>query len=109
MIDSNSSNVTIFDITNPATPVSLTSGNATTGTLTANANATGGLAWGNVIDNLDSTYTATLYAMNTNQGVQAFSVTMTAVPEPASWSMVFAAAGLGLAGLRRTGSFGRRT
>jgi hypothetical protein len=109
VIDSNSSNVTIFDITNPATPVSLTSGNATTGTLTANGNGTGGLAWGNVIDNLDSTYTATLYAMNTNQGVQAFSVTMTAVPEPASWSMVFAAAGLGLAGLRRTGSFGRRT
>lgn len=71
------SHVSIYDATNPAAPVYLTAANNTTGTLTSNANGTGQLAWaysgtGN---------TATLYTMSSNQGIQAFTVT---VPEPAS-------------------------
>jgi len=46
----------------------------TSGTPTANGNGVGELAWGPVTGN-----TATLYAMSTNQGIQAFLVT---VPEP---------------------------
>lgn len=70
-VDTNSSNVFVYDISNPASPYLLTVGNATSGTLSANANATGGCAWGPVSGN-----TATLYAMSSNQGVQAFSVTV---------------------------------
>ncbi len=71
VIDSNSSLVQVFDISNPSSPVLLTSGNATTGTLLANVNGTGGVAWGAIAGN-----TADLYAMNSNQGLQAFSVTI---------------------------------
>jgi len=69
VIDSKSSIVTIFDITNPATPTVLTSGTTTSGTLTSNPNATGSVQWGTISGN-----TATLFAMNTSQGIQAFSV-----------------------------------
>jgi hypothetical protein len=71
------SHVSIYDISNPLTPVLLGSGNNTSGTLTANANGVGELAWGPVTGN-----SATLYAMNTNQGIQAFVVTIPPVPEP---------------------------
>ena len=66
--------VSIYDISNPLTPVLLGSANNTSGTPTANGNGVGELAWGPVTGN-----TATLYAMSTNQGIQAFLVT---VPEP---------------------------
>lgn len=68
------SHVSIYDITNPLTPVFLGSANNTSGTLVANTNGVGELAWGPVVGN-----TATLYAMNSNQGIEAFIVT---VPEP---------------------------
>lgn len=71
VIDSNSALVSIFDVSVPGAASLLVSANATTGTLTANANATGQVAWGPISGN-----TATLYAMNTNQGIQAFSVTI---------------------------------
>jgi hypothetical protein len=73
-VDSNSSTVFIYDITDPSAPSLLVSGNATTGTLSANANGTGGCGWGAI--NGD---TGTLYAMSSNQGIQAFTVT---VPPP---------------------------
>jgi hypothetical protein len=66
--------VSIYDISNPLTPVFLGSANNTSGVLTANGNGVGELAWGPAVGN-----TATLYAMSTNQGIQAFLVT---VPEP---------------------------
>ena len=66
--------VSIYDITNPAAPIFLGSANNTSGSLTPNTNGVGELAWGPVTGN-----TATLYAMSTNQGIQAFIVT---VPEP---------------------------
>ncbi|MDX2116811.1 MAG: hypothetical protein SFY96_01365 [Planctomycetota bacterium] len=85
--------VYIYDVTDPTTPVSLfafgawTSGNAA---LAANGNASGSVAWG-AIDNINQT--ATLYAMNSNQGIQAFTFT---VPAPGT------AALMGLAGLVAT-------
>lgn len=75
VIDSNSSQVQVFNITNPAAPVLVASANNTSGTLTANGNATGSVAFGNI-----TASGATLYAMNSNQGIQAFE--LSGVPEP---------------------------
>jgi hypothetical protein len=83
------SHVSIYDATDPSNPVWLGSGNTTSGTLTANANGTGELAWGAVTANADGTVSEALYAMSSNQGIEAFIVT---IPEPAS-------AGLTLLGL----------
>jgi hypothetical protein len=76
------SHVSIYDVTDPSAPIYLASGNNTAGSLTANGNGTGQVAWGDVVDNGNGTLTRTLYAMSTNQGIQAFKVTL--VPEPAS-------------------------
>lgn len=66
-IDTVTSQVTVLDLTDPTAPVVLAQANNTTGPLTANGNATGAVAWGAILGN-----TATLYAMSTNQGIQAF-------------------------------------
>jgi len=76
--------VRIYDVTDPAAPVLLGSGNATSGTLSVNDHRTGELAWGDVTQNADGTATAKLYAMSSNQGIQAFLV---AVPEPTVFSL----------------------
>jgi hypothetical protein len=76
------SHVSVYDVTDPSAPVYLASGNNTSGTLTANGNGTGQIAWGDVVNNGNGTLSRTLYAMSTNQGIQAFKVTL--VPEPAS-------------------------
>lgn len=83
VVDSNSSLVQIFNITNPAAPVLFDSANATSGALTANGNGVGNVQWGAIVGD-----TATLYAMSANQGIQAFSF---AIPEPASLSLLAAA------------------
>jgi hypothetical protein len=82
----------IYDLTDPLNPVLLLTANNTSGTLTANANGTGAVAWGAVTATPDGSVTAALYGMSSNQGIQAFLVT---IPEPASVS-IFA---LGLAAL----------
>jgi hypothetical protein len=69
------SHVSVYDVTNPAAPVYLASGNNTSGTLTANGNGTGQVAWGDVY-NGDF---INLYGMSSNQGIQAFQIE---VPEP---------------------------
>jgi hypothetical protein len=86
------SHVSLYDVTDPTDPVYLASGNNTTGTLTANANATGELAWGAPTVNGDGTISDDLYCMSSNQGIQAFVVT---VPEPGAFSLM----ALGLGGL----------
>lgn len=83
-IDTTSSLVRVYDMTDIANPVLLTSGNLTTGTLAGNGNGSAAIAWGNISGN-----TATLYAMSTNQGIQAFTVV---VPEPAALGLLAPAA-----------------
>jgi hypothetical protein len=85
------SHVSIYDVTDPTNPVWLASGNNTSGTLTANGNGTGELAW-----NITGANTAILYGLSSNQGIQAFGVT---IPEPGS--MALAALGLMFAGCWR--------
>ncbi len=79
------SHVTIYDASDPAAPVYLASANNTSGTLTANGNGTGQIAWGAITNNPDGSVSRTLYTMSTNQGIQAFVVT---VPEPATLSLL---------------------
>lgn len=86
------SHVSLYDATDPANPVWLVSGNNTSGTLTANGNGTGALAWGDATINGDGTANIPLYAMSSNQGIQAFIVT---VPEPG----IFALSAMGLGAL----------
>jgi hypothetical protein len=83
-------------MSDPSNPIYLASRNNTSGTLTANSNGTGELAWGNVTYNADGTWSETLYAMSSNQGIQAFIVT---VPEPGVGSLSLL--GLAVYGLLR--------
>ena len=77
------SHVSLYDLSNPGAPVYLASGNNTVSPA-ANANGTGQLAWGAITDNGDGTSSALLYAMSTNQGIQAFTVL---VPEPSTMAL----------------------
>lgn len=90
------SHVSIYDVSDPAAPVYIASKNNTSGTLTANANGSGALAWGETTVNGDGTISRILYAMSTNQGIQAFVVT---VPEPGTATLV--AMVMGLVAFRR--------
>ena len=72
------SHVTLYDLADPVNPTLWAQANATSGTLPADAHNTGAIAWGDITGN-----TATLYAMATDQGIQAFVVTVP-VPAPAS-------------------------
>lgn len=95
-VDTNGSTVSLFDITDPTTPVFKASGNATVGTPNQNLNASGGVGWGPYLGN--DQYL--LYALNTNNGIQAFTVNL--VPEPSTWALLATGVGLsGLAGVRR--------
>jgi hypothetical protein len=85
------SHVSIYDVTDPTNPLWIASANNTSGTLTANGNGTGELAWGDIVGN-----TAHLWAMSSNQGIQAFIVT---IPEPGS--LVLTALGVGVLVLYR--------
>jgi hypothetical protein len=67
------SHVSIYDATDPTNPIYLIDGNTTSGTLTANGNGTGEVAWGPSTLNGDGSYSQVLYAMSTNQGIQAFT------------------------------------
>ena len=81
VVNTNSSLISIYDITNPAAAALLTTGSTVSGLLTANANATGGLQWGEML----SPTSQVLYAMSSNQGVQAMIYT---VPEPSTYAVM---------------------
>jgi hypothetical protein len=84
------SHVSLYDVTDPTNPVWLVSGNNAVSPA-ANANGTGQLAWGDAVyDPASGRWSRNLYAMSSNQGIQAFVVT---VPEPGLSSL----AALGLA------------
>jgi hypothetical protein len=65
--------VRVYDMSNPLAPALLSNGRLT-GATTTNGNAVGDVAWGLISGN-----SGILYAMNTNNGIQAFVVM---VPEP---------------------------
>jgi hypothetical protein len=82
---SNGPIVTIYDATNPTALVSVASGQTLpTGTSLVSAGGAGQVAWG------DSTLVGpdivtTLYAMASNQGLEAFTFSVTAIPEASSF------------------------
>lgn len=87
-VDTASSLVRVYDVTNPAAITLLATGNNTTGTLAGNGNGVGAVAWGTLEDGSPA-----LYAMSANQGIQAFAVTV--VPEPGTYALLT----VGLGGL----------
>ncbi len=99
-IDVNNSLVRIYDMTNPTSPTLVISGNNTVGLQSGsgqpnqNINASGAVQWG-AIDHVNQT--ATLYAMSTNQGIQAFTFV---VPTPGSGGLL-ALAGVVISRRRR--------
>ena len=82
VVNTNSSLISIYDITNPAAAALLTTGSTVSGVLSSNANATGGLQWGEML----TPTSQVLYAMSSNQGVQA--MVFQAVPEPSTYAMM---------------------
>ena len=82
VVNTNSSLISIYDITNPAAATLLTTGSTVSGLLSSNANATGGLQWGEML----TPTSQVLYAMSTNQGIQA--MVFQAVPEPSTYAMM---------------------
>ncbi len=85
-VDTASSLVRIYDLTDPSNPALVASANNTSGILTSNGNGVGQVKFGAITGN-----SATLYAMSANQGIQA--MTFTVVPEPEEYAMM-AAGGL---------------
>lgn len=84
--DTGTSQVRIFDMANPLAPVALTATGQTTlvGASNTNVNGAGQVKWGAIDGG-----TAKLYVMNTNNGIQAFTV---AVPEPSAVGLLALAA-----------------
>ena len=99
VVNTNSSLISVYDITNPAAATLLTTGSTVSGALAGNVNGVGGLQWGEVL----SPTSQILYAMSTNQGIQAMVIQ--AVPEPSTYAMMggaFAVIGL-IASRKRRG------
>jgi len=92
-ISSGDSRVRLYDASNPSSLSLLTTSIFATSATNSNANGTSAVAWGDVESyNGDGTTTVRLYALNSNNGIQAFTVT---VPEPASVALI----GIGICGL----------
>ncbi len=93
-VDTVDGQVRIYDGSNPlslGSPVLF--GSALPFAHTANANASGAVAWGDAYyDTNDGKWKSELYVLETNNGIQAYTI---AVPEPASAAML----GVGLAAL----------
>jgi hypothetical protein len=104
------SHVSLYDLTDPTHPVWLASGDNTTGTLTANSNGTGDLAWGAPTVNGDGTVSVVLYAMSSNQGIQAYVVTVqNQDPVPQFTGLSSPSIPYGTASVTLTGTLGTNT
>jgi hypothetical protein len=77
-INTNTSVISIYDVTDASNTFLLVSGTTTTGPLSGNANATSNIVWGPVL----SPTSQIIYAMSTNQGIQA--MVFSTIPEPSS-------------------------
>jgi hypothetical protein len=82
VVNSNSALISVYDVTNPAAATLLVTGSTVQGSITANVNGTGALQWGEVL----SPTSQVLYAMSSNQGIQA--MVFQAVPEPSTYAMM---------------------
>lgn len=71
------SHVSLYSLNNPTNPALIGQTNATSGALPTDTRNTGAVAWGEMSGN-----TATLYAMATDQGIQAFTVQVPAPMPP---------------------------
>src|SRR5204863_9835669 len=78
--DTSTSIVRVYDMTSPFTPMLLDTLTNISGASNANANGVGEVCFGSITGN-----TATLYALNANNGIQAFNV---AIPEPAGATLI---------------------
>jgi len=86
--------VRVYDMTDPLNPVPVLYGRNVVDPISSNVNGTGSVAWGDLAyDSVNEVWTAKLWAMSSNQGIQAFIVT---VPEPTS-AVLAAVGGLLLA------------
>jgi hypothetical protein len=101
VIDSNSSNVAVFNVTDPGNPILMASATTTTGTLAGNVNGTGSVAWGAITGT-----TARLYAMSSNQGIQAFDFSFGPLAATTTYGVGCDGLGLGNTGLPRIGNAG---
>jgi hypothetical protein len=91
-LSTDDNHVSVYELTDPANPMLLGQANATTGTSAANANGTGAIAWGDpVYDPVSQRWSEELVAMSTNDGIQAFLVT---IPEPGSFALTILGIGL---------------
>jgi hypothetical protein len=72
--------VSIYSVVDPGAPMWLASGRNVTGTIVANGNGTGALAWGATTVNGDGSVSRILYGMSTNSGIQAFTIMLPAPP-----------------------------
>jgi hypothetical protein len=79
-VDTATSIVRAYDVDDPTSPHLLAQGTTIGGSSNANPNSVGQVRFGPITGS-----SATLYALNTNNGIQAFTLT---VPEPASVSIV---------------------
>jgi hypothetical protein len=101
VVNANSSLISIYDITDPAAAALVTTGSTVSGVLTSNGNGTGGVQWGEML----TPTSQVLYAMSTNQGIQA--MVFQAVPEPSTYAVMAGAfAAIGLVASRKRRSAG---
>jgi len=100
LVDTNNSGISVYDTTNPLSATLLTTGSTVVGTFPPNGNGTGGLQWGATLNQ----YQQVVYAMSTNQGIQAMIFT---VPEPSTYAVMGSAfAVIGLVASRKRRSEG---
>ena len=102
-ISTGDNHLSLYDMTVPGSPVLLGQANATTGTLASNANGTGDVSFGTAVTNLDGSVTDTVYAMSTNDGIEAYTFTLAPVPEPSTVALGSLGAGAFYFWRRRSG------
>jgi hypothetical protein len=78
--------VRLYDMTDPSAPILDATANLTT-SFTSSAGSVGSITFGAITGN-----TATLYALNVANGIQAFNVTVIPEPSGAALSLLAAAA-----------------